>query len=160
VRISHLRRLKKTIAELRDIAKDLTHDAVQGYTQMNKEHLLPAICKALGIDAHEHHAAALAQKTAIKTRLAEIKAARAKALTDGNHDLLRQLRRQYHRLNHSLRSSAVRCRVRSAEFSVWLAAGAKRLGEQRRRLRRPATGRRLTRPWPKKSIRACPSLLS
>jgi hypothetical protein len=99
---------KKTIAELRDIAKDLSHDAVQGYTQMNKEHLLPALCKALGIDAHEHHAAALAQKTAVKARLSEIKAARAKALTDGNHDLLRQLRRQYHRLNHALRSSAKR----------------------------------------------------
>jgi hypothetical protein len=41
---------KKTVAELRDVAKGLTHDAVQGYTQMNKEHLLPAICKALGIE--------------------------------------------------------------------------------------------------------------
>ena len=28
---------KKTVAELRDIAKALTHEAVQGYTQMNKE---------------------------------------------------------------------------------------------------------------------------
>ena len=41
---------KKTVAELRDMAKGLTHEAVQGYTQMNKEHLLPALCKALGID--------------------------------------------------------------------------------------------------------------
>jgi hypothetical protein len=31
---------KKTVAELREIAKGLTHDAVQGYTQMNKDHLL------------------------------------------------------------------------------------------------------------------------
>jgi hypothetical protein len=37
---------EKTAAELRDIAKALTHEAVQGYTQMNKEHLLPALCKA------------------------------------------------------------------------------------------------------------------
>ena len=49
---------KKTIAELREIAKDLQHEAVQGYTQLNKEHLLPALCKALGIDSHAHHAAA------------------------------------------------------------------------------------------------------
>ena len=42
---------KKTVAELRDIAKDIQHDAVQGFSQMNKEHLLPAICKALGIEA-------------------------------------------------------------------------------------------------------------
>ena len=33
---------KKTIAELREIAKDIEHEAVQGYTQLNKEHLLPA----------------------------------------------------------------------------------------------------------------------
>jgi hypothetical protein len=45
---------KKTVAELRDMAKSLTHDAVQGYTQMNKEHLLPALCNALGIE-HAHH---------------------------------------------------------------------------------------------------------
>ena len=41
---------KKTIAELREIAKEIQHEAVQGYTQLNKEHLLPAVCKALGID--------------------------------------------------------------------------------------------------------------
>jgi len=35
----------------RAFGKGITHDAVQGYTQMNKEHLLPAVCKAL--EAHE-----------------------------------------------------------------------------------------------------------
>ena len=39
---------KMTVVELRDIAKDVDHEAVQGATQMNKEHLLPALCKALG----------------------------------------------------------------------------------------------------------------
>ena len=46
----------KTLAELRDIAKDIEHDAVKGYTQLNKEHLVVAICNALNIDIHEHHA--------------------------------------------------------------------------------------------------------
>ena len=32
----------KTVQELREIAKDVKHDAVQGFSQMNKEHLLPA----------------------------------------------------------------------------------------------------------------------
>src|SRR2546430_7778166 len=42
---------EKTIQELRDIAKGVENqDAVQGYSQLNKEHLLPALCKALGID--------------------------------------------------------------------------------------------------------------
>jgi len=35
----------KTVAELRDLAKDLKHDAVQGYSQMNKDRLLPALCR-------------------------------------------------------------------------------------------------------------------
>jgi hypothetical protein len=42
----------KTVAELREIAAGLDHEAVQGYTQLNKEHLLVALCKALGIDTH------------------------------------------------------------------------------------------------------------
>ena len=45
----------KTVAELREIAKGIENEAVQGYTQMNKEHLVIAISKALGIK-HEHHA--------------------------------------------------------------------------------------------------------
>ena len=41
---------EKTIQELRDIAKGAENqEAVQGYSQMNKEHLLPALCKALGV---------------------------------------------------------------------------------------------------------------
>src|SRR3954466_7982832 len=40
---------EKTIQDLRDIAKGVENqEAVQGYSQLNKEHLLPALCKALG----------------------------------------------------------------------------------------------------------------
>ena len=31
------------VSQLRDIAKGIEHEAVQGYTQLNKEHLLEAI---------------------------------------------------------------------------------------------------------------------
>lgn len=98
----------KTIAELRELAKDLQHEAVQGYTQMNKDHLLPALCKALGIEAHEHHAAMGAQKAATKAKMREIRSACEKAIADGDHDTLRSLRRQYHKLNHGLRTDAKR----------------------------------------------------
>src|SRR5262245_54911295 len=97
---------KRTIAELRDIAKELHHDAVQGYTQMNKDHLLPALCKALGSDSHAHHAAALDQKASIKAKMRELRATKTKALESRNHALLSQLRRQYHHLNHALRGDA------------------------------------------------------
>jgi hypothetical protein len=96
----------KTVAELREMAKGLEHEAVQGYTQMNKDHLLPALCKALGIDAHAHHVAAMAEKAGVKTKMRELKAAKAKALSKGDHDLLHSIRRQYHALNHSLRAAA------------------------------------------------------
>jgi hypothetical protein len=99
---------KKTVAELREIASGLQHEAVQGYTQLNKDHLLPALCKALGIDSHEHHAAIAAEKGAMKTRMRELKAACEKAKADGDHDRLHRLRRQYHQLNHALRASAKR----------------------------------------------------
>jgi hypothetical protein len=97
---------KKTIAELREIAKGIEHEAVQGYTQLNKEHLLPALCKALGIDTHAHHAAALAEKAAVKAKMRELNAKKASAIESGDRDLARQLRRHYHRLNHSLRTAA------------------------------------------------------
>ena len=96
----------KTVAELREIAKGIEHEAVQGYTQLHKDPLLLAICKALKIDAHEHHAAALAEKSTLKAKMRAVKAARAKAVAGGDYDLARTLRRQYHGMNHTLRTSA------------------------------------------------------
>ncbi|MGH9219705.1 MAG: hypothetical protein ACRD1W_10410 [Vicinamibacterales bacterium] len=97
---------KKTVAELRELAGTLQHEAVQGYTQLNKEHLLPALCKALGIEAHEHHAAIDAQKNQIKAQMREIKAAADTARETHDYETLHRLRRQYHSLNHTLRTSA------------------------------------------------------
>ena len=71
----------KTLAELRDIAKDIQHDAVQGYTQLNKEHLIVAICKALNIEMHEHHDVVGIDKAAIKSRIKALKTKRAAAST-------------------------------------------------------------------------------
>src|SRR5262245_15196263 len=71
---------KKTLAELRAIAKELTHESVQGSSQMNKDHLLPALCTALGIDAHVHHAAHGEQKVVARARLKELRTLRAQAI--------------------------------------------------------------------------------
>ncbi|OFV86136.1 MAG: hypothetical protein A2V74_07020 [Acidobacteria bacterium RBG_16_70_10] len=100
---------KKTIDELREMAKEIDHEAVKGYTQMNKEHLLPAICKALGIDLrkHPHHEALGIDKPAIKARMRELRAERAKALEAGDHARLKAIRRQYHRLNRRIRDATV-----------------------------------------------------
>lgn len=103
---------KKTVAELRELASTLQHEAVQGYTQLNKDHLLPALCKALGIEAHQHQAAIDAQKNIIKQQMRDIKAASEKAREAGDHDALHRLRRQYHGLNHALRTSAKRAMLK------------------------------------------------
>jgi hypothetical protein len=95
---------KKTVQELRDIAKDVKHDAVQGASQMNKEHLLPALCKALGIEMHEHHEVWGIDKAAIKTKMRELKKAREAALEARDSERLRSVRRQLHRLNREIRS--------------------------------------------------------
>ena len=94
----------KTVQELRDIAKDVQHDAVQGYSQMNKDHLLPALCKALGIDAHEHHAATGIDKPAIKMKMRELKKKRDEAVDAHDGDALKSIRRQIHRLNRQIRA--------------------------------------------------------
>jgi len=94
----------KTIQELRDIAKDLHHDAVQGFSQMNKDHLLPALCKALGIDVHEHHTVQGIDKPAIKSRIRELKKKRDAALEAHDHDALKSIRRQIHGLNRQIRA--------------------------------------------------------
>src|SRR5262250_2494605 len=93
----------KTIAELREIAKDVQHEAVQGHSQMNKDHLLPALCKALGIDVHEHHGVAGIDKPTVKAKMRELKKKRDAALEAHDHDTLKLVRRQIHRLNRQIR---------------------------------------------------------
>jgi hypothetical protein len=94
----------KTIAELREIAKNIVHPAVQGYSQMNKEHLLPAMCEALGIDSREHHHVVGIDKAGIKKKIRELKHLRDEALQKAEHPHLQEIRRQIHHLNHQLRS--------------------------------------------------------
>ena len=95
----------KTIAELRDIAKSVENqDAVQGYSQMNKEHLLPALCRALGIESHTHYEVQGIDKVGIKAKMRALKRDRQAALEAHDHGKLKNVRRQIHHLNHQLRA--------------------------------------------------------
>ena len=97
----------KTLAELRDIAKGIEHDAVQGYTQLNKEHLIVAICKALGIEMHEHHDVVGIDKAAIKSRIKALKAKRNEAIGAHDHAALKKARRGIHRLKRQIHKATV-----------------------------------------------------
>ena len=96
----------KTVAELREMAKGIEHEAVQGFTQLNKEHLVVAIAKALGIQ-HEHHEIVGVDKAAIKARIRELKTKRAAALEAHNHAELKAVRRNIHRLKRQLHRATV-----------------------------------------------------
>ena len=96
----------KTVAELREIAKGIEHDAVQGYTQLNKDHLLVAISKALGIK-HEHHDVVGVDKAAIKSRIKDLKKKREEALAAHDHAQLKTVRRTIHRLKRQIHKATV-----------------------------------------------------
>jgi hypothetical protein len=98
----------KTVQELREIAKDVQHEAVQGFSQMNKDHLLPALCKALGIDTHEHQAVVGIDKGAVKAKMRELHTKRDAAVEAHDHALLKSLRRQIHGLNRQIRAHVAR----------------------------------------------------
>ena len=96
----------KTVAELREIAKGNEHEALQGYTQLNKEHLLVALSKALGIK-HEHHDVVGVDKAAIKSRIKEMKKTRDEALATHDHARLKVARRTIHRLKRQIHKATV-----------------------------------------------------
>jgi len=98
---------KKSVAELREIAAGIEHEAVQGYTQMNKEHLIPALCKALNIDVHIHHHAEISNKSRIKTRIKELKQKRIEVLAAHDSEQLASIRREIHNLKRALRKAMV-----------------------------------------------------
>src|SRR5688500_6381187 len=95
-----------TVAELRDIAKGNEHEAVQGYTQLNKEHLLVALSKALGIK-HEHHDVVGIDKASIKARIRQLKTQRESALAAHDHAQLKVVRRSIHRLKRRIHKATV-----------------------------------------------------
>jgi hypothetical protein len=100
---------KKTVAELREIAKGLDSEAVKGYSQLNKEHLLLAVCKALNIDTRIHHVASGIDKVAIKGQIKTLKKERDEALSSEKKDYekLKSIRRKIHELKRTLRKAAI-----------------------------------------------------
>ena len=96
----------KTLVELREMAKGSGKEIVQGYTQMNKEHLLVALAKALGIQ-HEHHSVVGIDKSGIKARIRELKTQREAALAAHDHAQLKVVRRSIHRLKRRIHKATV-----------------------------------------------------
>lgn len=98
---------KKNVSELREIAKSLDHEAVKGYTQLNKEHLLEALCKALGLDMHQHHDVVGINKQVIKQTMKAMRKKRDMALGEHDHAEVKRLRRVIHRLKRKIHKATV-----------------------------------------------------
>jgi hypothetical protein len=95
------------VAQLREIAASMDHETMKGYTKLNKEHLLEAVCKALNIDMHEHHKVVGIDKTAMKGKIKALKKKRDEALTSHGHKQLKMYRRQIHGLKRKIRKTMV-----------------------------------------------------
>ena len=98
---------KKKVSELREIAAGIENEKLQGYTQLNKDHLLKALCDALGIDMHEHHIAQRSDKSKIKEKIKDLKTKRDEAIAAHNHGESKLIRRKIHNLKRTLRKAAV-----------------------------------------------------
>lgn len=98
---------KKTVAELREIAAGIEHEAVKGYSQLNKEHLLAAMCKALGIDMHAHRKVVAGNKADIKAKIKLLKGKRDEAAKAKDYAGLKHVRRRIHFMKRELHKAAV-----------------------------------------------------
>ena len=96
-----------TLAQLKEIAAEIS-PAVEGYTQMNKDHLLEAICKALTIDMHIHLEVKGIDKGAVKLKIREWKKKRDEALTAGDHKAQKLARDHIRSYKHHLRKAMIR----------------------------------------------------
>lgn len=98
---------KMTVAQLREIAAGIEHEAVRGHTQLNKEQLLPALCQALALEAHAHHQVTGIDKAEIKAKIHALRAERDAALEAHDHVQLKRVRRRLHRLKRAIRRATV-----------------------------------------------------
>jgi DNA-binding IclR family transcriptional regulator len=98
---------KMTVAQLREIAKGLDHEAVRGYSTMHKHELLPALCTAFGIETHEHHEAIGIDKTVLKAQIRDLKVKRDAALEARDAADVKDIRRKIKRLKRKIRRATV-----------------------------------------------------
>lgn len=98
---------KKTVAQLREIAEGIEHEALRGYTTLHKAELLPRLCEALEIEAHEHHEVVGIDKTKSKAEIKALKVKRQEALDARDRKQLKEVRREIRLLKRKIRRATV-----------------------------------------------------
>ena len=98
---------KKTVAQLRQIAKGMEHEALRGYTTMHKAELLHALCQALDLEEHVHHEVVGIDKARIKATIRELKKQRDAALEAHDSAQLKFIRTRIKRLKRQIHKATV-----------------------------------------------------
>lgn len=98
---------KMTVAQLREVAAGVDHEAVTGHTQMHKDQILSALVTALGIEAHSHHEVVGIDKSKVKARIKVLKAKRDEAIAAKNSQELKRIRHDLKVLRHKIRKATV-----------------------------------------------------
>ena len=96
-----------TVAQLREIAEGIEHEAVKGFTQLNKDQLLAAICEAMSINMHEHHKVVGINKAKVKAQIRALKKDRDKFLEEHDHKELKKVRNEIKKLKNKLKKALV-----------------------------------------------------
>lgn len=94
-----------TVTELRKIADGIQDEGLKGHLVMHKDQLVPALCKALGIEAHAHHKVVGIDKAAIKSEIRKLKVERSTTIQKHDYKHLREIRRHIHDLKRKIRKS-------------------------------------------------------
>ncbi len=94
---------KSTVAQLKEIAAGIDHEAVKDHADLKKGPLITAICKALGIDSPELHVAQGTDKASLKAKIKGMKKDREKAVDAHDHKKLKKIRREIKDLRNLLR---------------------------------------------------------
>jgi protein-arginine kinase activator protein McsA len=97
---------KKTVAEMREMAKGVENEALKGYSTMHKEQLLPILCKVLEVELHAHHIAGH-KKLELKAQIRQLRAQRIEALKAHDGKRLAAVRGKIHNLKREVRKLAV-----------------------------------------------------
>jgi hypothetical protein len=97
-----------TVVQLREIAQGIEHEALKGFSTMHKDHLLPALCKALGIEAHAHLVAHGIEKTKIKQQIRKLKEDREAAHKAKDKVKAAEIHQQLRHLRHKLHRAALK----------------------------------------------------
>ncbi|MGB6031817.1 MAG: hypothetical protein WBH55_03200 [Bacteroidota bacterium] len=95
------------VAQLREIADGIQHEAVGGHSTMHKDKLLPALCVALGIEAHEHHEVVGIDKKKVKIEIRALKKKRDEALAGKDRKAFKETLHEIHQLKNKLRRATV-----------------------------------------------------